>query len=172
MTDHIKVQFAARPTTRQSQPEKYILKDDPQCGIPAGGTNCELDCERSGDVYKDPACLRDCLTPTCFALLMEDHANADGVCANSTGHTENNWPVSNTLCKMGQEPIFNSEYYYLGEFQYQFNIPTRQVIVEGLCRNETVQQLIQQQCMNDIFSLPSHLSNTILSLSDGWWQLC
>ena len=49
----------ARPTTRQRQQEKYILKNDPQCGIPAGGTNCELDCERYGNVYKNPACLRE-----------------------------------------------------------------------------------------------------------------
>ena len=166
MIDHFdsRAQSAARPTTRQSQPEQYILKNDPQCGLPAGGTNCDLDCERYGGVFKDPACLRDCLTPTCFALLIEDHATHRGVCAGSVGQTENNWPVSNTTCQMGEEPILDSENYYLGEFQFQVNVPTRQVIVEGLCRNETVQQLIQQKCMNDIFSLPFHLSNTILSL--------
>ena len=135
-------QPAARPaTTRQNQPEKYILKNDPQCGIPAGGTNCELDCERSGDVYKDPACLRDCLTPTCFALLMEDHARHNGVCTGSEGHTEYNWPDSNTGCQMEDVEV-----------------------VEGLCSNQTIQALIQPRNMNSIFSLPFHLSNTILSL--------
>ena len=37
-------------------------------------------------------------------------------------------------------------------------------VVDGLCSNQTIQALIQQKCMNDIFSLPSHLSATVISL--------
>ena len=78
---HAQVKAASRPTTRQSQPEQFLLKNDPLCGITGGGTACELDCEILGDVYKDPACLRDCLSPSCFALLMADHARYNGVCS-------------------------------------------------------------------------------------------
>ena len=147
LTDRFKprTQPAARPTTRQNQPEKFILKNDPQCGIPAGGTNCELDCERSGDVYKDPACLRDCSTPTCFALLMDDHARHDGVCFDSLGHAMYNWTASDTRCQM--------EYSQDG-----------MEVVDGLCGNQTIQALIQPRCINAIFSLPFHLSITIISM--------
>ena len=37
-------------------------------------------------------------------------------------------------------------------------------VVDGLCSNSTIQALIKQTCMNEIFSLPSHLRNTILFL--------
>ena len=119
------------PTTRQNQPEKFILKNDPQCGIPNGGTNCELDCERAGDLYKDPACLRDCLTPTCFALLMKDHAKHNGVCTGSYGSTEYNWQVSNSKCQT--EEIKDCEC-----------CPVKKVeVTEGLCSKKTVSALIQ-----------------------------
>ena len=145
MVDNFKhqLQSSARPTTRQSQQEKFILENDAQCGLsPEGrGTNCELDCQRIGSLYKDPECLRDCDIPRCLQLLMEDHITHNGVCAGSVGHTENNWANSATTCQMsGLE------------------------VVEGLCRNQTIQELIQQRCMNDIFSLPYHLRNTILSI--------
>ena len=81
-------QSAARPTTRQNEPEKFQLKNDPQCGIPAGGTFCDLDCERLGGVYKDPTCLRDC--ESCYVPLVEDFISHEGVCPGSLGQTENN----------------------------------------------------------------------------------
>ena len=103
------VQSAARPSTRQTQPEKFTLKYDPQCGIPAGGTFCDLDCERLGDVYKDPACLRDCSGFTkngrdthegCYVPLVEDYIKHNGVCTGSFGQIELNWPESNANCQM------------------------------------------------------------------------
>ena len=138
---HAQVKSAARPTTRQRQPEHLILKNDPYCGIPAGGTNCDLDCERLGGVFKDPGCLSDCLTPSCLTLLMADYERHNGVCNGSLGHIQYNWPASNG-CVMG------------GGVQ----------VVEGLCSNNTIQALIQQTCINEIFSLPFHLSVTITSL--------
>ena len=143
LTDHFnpRAQPAGRPTTRQSQPEKFVLKNDPQCGLPAGGTNCDLDCERLGDVYKDPACLRDCSAPNCFALLMEDHARHDGVCFESHGHVMYNWTASDANCQMDDIEV-----------------------LEGLCSDQTIQELIQPRCINAIFSLPFHLSSTITSL--------
>ena len=143
LTDHFNpgAQPAGRPTTRQTQPEKYILKNDPQCGLPAGGTNCELDCEQDGDVYKNPACLRDCSISTCFALLMEDYTSHNGVCNDSVGHIMYNWTASDSKCQLNGVEV-----------------------ADGLCSNQTIQALIQPQCINSIFSLPYRLSNTITSL--------
>ena len=134
-------QPAARPATRQSQTEKYVLKNDPMCGLPAGGTFCDLDCVRFKNVYEDPACLRDCILPDCFRLLMEDHATHNGVCSGSVGHTENNWPNSDTGCQIDGSKV-----------------------LDGLCRNETVQALIQQRCINELYSLPYHLRNSVRSI--------
>ena len=58
----------------------FTLKDDPQCGLTAGGTGCELDCDRieTGSfgvyVYRDPACLFDCVNyPNCVQQLFENY---------------------------------------------------------------------------------------------------
>ena len=56
--------------TRDSQ-RMFTLKNDPQCGLTVGGTECALDCDRYG---ADPACLFDCINyPKCVQQLFEDY---------------------------------------------------------------------------------------------------
>ena len=47
---------------------------------------------------------------------------------------ENNWPVSNTTCPMERETIIDLEY-------YPWEIPRRQIILEGLCGYDTFQSI-------------------------------
>ena len=63
--------------TRDSQ-RMFTLKNDPQCGLTAGGTGCALDCDRilkhGRLIYRDPACLFDCENyPMCVQQLFEDY---------------------------------------------------------------------------------------------------
>ena len=63
--------------TRDSQ-RNFTLKNDPQCGLTAGGTGCELDCDRIAKlgrlIYRDPTCLFDCVNyPKCVQQLFEDY---------------------------------------------------------------------------------------------------
>ena len=55
----------------------FTLKNDPQCGLTAGGGGCELDCDVPTPVfpyYADPACLFDCINyPPCVQQLFEDY---------------------------------------------------------------------------------------------------
>ena len=62
--------------TRDSQ-RMFTLKNDPQCGLIAGGTGCLLDCDEKNVEYKyygDPACLFDCVNyPMCVQQLFGDY---------------------------------------------------------------------------------------------------
>ena len=63
------------------------LKDDPQCGLTAGGTGCVLDCDESPDpntiIYIDPTCLFDCVNyPKCVQQLFEDYKDQGRVGRN------------------------------------------------------------------------------------------
>ena len=54
----------------------FTLKNDPQCGLTAGGGGCALDCDIIGEgaTYADPACLFDCVKyPKCVQQLFEDY---------------------------------------------------------------------------------------------------
>ena len=62
----------------------FTLKNDPQCGLTAGGGGCALDCNRISEFlglisyYADPACLFDCVNyPMCVQQLFE-HYRVEG----------------------------------------------------------------------------------------------
>ena len=72
--------------TRDSQ-RMFTLKNDPQCGLTAGGGGCELDCDRISKhgrlIYRDPACLFDCENyPMCVQQLFEDYKDQGRVGRN------------------------------------------------------------------------------------------
>ena len=62
--------------TRDSQ-RMFTLKNDPQCGLTAGGRpDCTWDCDRidGTNTYRDPTCLFDCVKyPPCVQQLFEDY---------------------------------------------------------------------------------------------------
>ena len=63
----------------------FTLKNDPQCGLTAGGTGCALDCDRidGRSTYRDPACLFDCENyPMCVQQLFEDYKDQGRVGRN------------------------------------------------------------------------------------------
>ena len=64
----------------------FILKNDPQCGLTAGGRpDCTWDCDREDriDRYTDLACLFDCENyPYCVQQLFEDYKDEGRVGRN------------------------------------------------------------------------------------------
>ena len=76
---------------------------------------------------------------------MEDHATHSGVCGGSGGHLLYNWPASSTSCQ-----------FVTDQSPYD--------ITAGLCRPLTEKALIQQDCINGIFSLPQQVQETLLGM--------
>ena len=124
---------------------KMTLKDDPECGTMVGGRrNCVWDCEHTNTsiyFYQEPSCLLDCLSPSCLTLIMRDYKDYEGVCKGSYGARRHGWPRSDTDCEVSEK------------FPYE--------VERGLCREDTVEALVQQECINEVAGLPQDMFWTI-----------
>ena len=154
---------SASPPERGRQADLQLLQDDQECGRTAGGSpDCTWDCETHPEayfpdfvgpiaffqsyMYSDPACLQDCVRPTCLRFLMGDHRRQQGVCpcrdtrTHFCSHTPP-WPVSpsGSLC------------------QYDDNGD----LIQGLCSEDTENNLLEDLCISDVWSMPVKLRESI-----------
>ena len=118
---------------------------------------CRRDCveiipKYSTSYYEDPACLHDCETPSCLSLLVADHQTHGGVCEESYGDVNYNWTVSPTPC-ITEDFVYESYDY---ELDYDWDD-----VVSGLCSEQTESALLQQDCINTVWSLPGTARVTI-----------
>merc|ERR1712016_71818 len=105
-----------------------------------GRRNCVWDCEHTNTsiyFYQDPSCLRDCNSPSCLTLVMRDYKDYEGVCKGSYGARRHGWPRSDTDCEVSEK------------FPYE--------VERGLCREDTVEALVQQECINEVAGLPQDM---------------
>ena len=128
------------------------------CGITTGKEKkCYWDCtkadiatilRREAQVAKKPECLLDCFpSDHCINSLLVDYVAARGICAEGFFGTVGQlgpWNLSSVPCSTHpQTPL---------------------VLSSGLCRQETEDKLVMEECISTVFTTPSLIFDTLNNL--------
>ena len=127
------------------------------CGITTGKEKkCYWDCtkadiatilRREAQVAKKPECLLDCFpSDHCINSLLVDYVAARGICAEGFFGTVGQlgpWNLSSIPCSTQLSPL---------------------VLTSGLCRQETEDKLVMEECLSTVFTTPSLIFDTLNNL--------